>query len=217
LPAPQEATDDEEAGRFIETVLEAMQQDSELARLSEAVEEAFRQATKRWAVPDAANCRMIALYLMALHQNPRRPKKTVGHNEQTSKVVASGTTFLRHLEAERREIEVWVGFAQDAAAAWRPAVGWLREQRKLLDLIQETSCSIASMLRILSPAKREPIGQIAAVATQAWEEASSGRAAPRSTNPNAPLCRFVVAALKLIGQQRSAAEVSEVLRGRRRK
>jgi hypothetical protein len=42
-------------------------------------------------------------------------------------------------------------------------------------------------------------------------------ATARSYNPDDPLCRFVVAALTAIGQQRSAAEVSEVLRGRRRK
>ena len=210
---------DEEAARFFKRVQEAFQQDAELARLSEAVEEAFQQATKRWAVPDAANCRMVALYLIALHQNPRRPKKTVGHNEQTSKVVTSGKTFLRHLRAERREIEARVAFvdAQDAAAAWRPVIGWLRDQAKFLDLIDQTRCSIKSILRILSSAKREPIRQIAAVATQAWEEANNRRAPPRATNPNAPLCQFVVAALKLIGQQRSAAEVSEVLRSRRRK
>jgi hypothetical protein len=189
---------------------------AELARLSQQVEEAFRQATKKWDVPDAASCGMVALYLTALHQNPKRPKKAVGG--QTSKAVASGKTFLRHLESERRQIEASVAFVgQEAAAGGRPAVGWLREQQELLDRIHQISSSIEWLLPILSPPKRDPIRQIAEVAKQAWEEGNKGRAAPRSNNPDDPRCRFVVAALHLIGQERSAAEVSEVLRGRRRK
>jgi hypothetical protein len=62
---------------------------------------------------------------------------------------------------------------------------------------------------------RDPIRQIAACAQEAWEETNGGRA-PRSKNPDDPLCRFVEEAMKLIEQPCSAATVSAVLRNRRR-
>ena len=64
--------------------------------------------------------------------------------------------------------------------------------------------------------ERDPIRQIEAVATQAWQETNDGRA-PRSANPDDPLCKFIVETLAEIGQRTSANEVSDVLRGRRRK
>ena len=50
---------DEKSARLVKTVLEAIQQDPELVRLSQAVEEAFRQATTGWAVPDAAKVGLV--------------------------------------------------------------------------------------------------------------------------------------------------------------
>jgi hypothetical protein len=65
-------------------------------------------------------------------------------------------------------------------------------------------------------ANRDPIRLLASAAQQAWAEANDGRA-PRSKNPDDPLCRFLVEALAAANLKRSRAEISEVLRGRRRK
>jgi hypothetical protein len=162
---------------------------------------------------------MVALYLMALQQNPKRPKTPVGHKQQTSKLVTSGKAFLRHLEIEYRIEEASLAFAeQQAAAGWRPALGWLREQQELLDRIDRTRRSIECLLPSLVPhdSHRDPVRQVAECARQAWREANNGRA-PLSMNPDDPLCRFVLAALKLIKQEIAADTVSAVLRGRRRK
>lgn len=209
---------DEERAFLFKAALDAIEQDPELVRVSQGVEEAFRQATARphyksgkrrrlWTVPNAAGCRMVALYLMALHQNTKRPK---------TKVVVFGKAFLRHLKAERRDIEWWVCHA--SAPQVRVVACWLPGKQELLDRIDQTIQNIEWMLPRLEThnSYREPIRQIAACARQAWEDTNNERA-PSSKKPDAPLCLFVVAALRLIKQERAAELVSAVLRGRRRK
>jgi hypothetical protein len=150
---------------------------------------------------------MVALYLLGLRDNPRQ------HDEQP-KAVRYGTLFLRHLSAERRQVEYWIALYRQG----QPVEFWLRRDQELLEKIDQAQRSVEALLPVLSPKRdvRDPIRQVAAAAKQAWGDTNGGRA-PRSTNPDGPLCRFLAAALAKIGQERSAAEISEVLRGRRRK
>jgi hypothetical protein len=63
------------------------QMDEEHARLPKALEEILRQVTpNRFAVPTACGCARVAMYLMALYQNPKKLKP---------KVVKSGEDFQR--------------------------------------------------------------------------------------------------------------------------
>jgi hypothetical protein len=179
--------------------------------LTRAVEERFRQATRRFAVPSTDGCRMVATYLMALRYRDKDHEAPTGQ----TKVDRYARLFLHHLLAERRQIEKLISIASRG----NPALPWLREQQGILARIDETSRQIEWLLSDLLPIPnpfREPIRLLAARAQEAWAETNGGRA-PRSTNPDDPLCRFVVAALTAIDQQRSAAAVSEVLRGRQRK
>jgi hypothetical protein len=183
----------------------------EFTRFTQAVEEWFRQATSRFAVPSNDGCRMLATYLIML----RRLDK--GHDTRSgqTKIVRDGKRFLRSLAAEREQIEKLISLVSQG----RPARPWLLEQREILAQIDETHRHIVALLPALAQKpypERDPIRLLAARAKEAWKEVNGGRA-PRSYNPDDPLCRFVVAVLTAIGQQRSAAEVSEVLRGRRRK
>ena len=183
----------------------------EFTRLTQAVEEWFRQATSRFAVPSNDGCRMLATYVIMLRHLDKGQDTPSGQ----TKIVRDGKRFLRSLAAEREQIERLVSLTLQG----RPRRQWLLEQREILAQIDETHRHIVALLPALSPKpypERDPIRLLAARAKEAWKEANGGRA-PRSLNPDDPLCRFVVEALTAIGQQRSAAEVSEVLRGRRRK
>ena len=91
----------------------------EYDRLTQTVEEWFRQATKRFAVPSADGCRMVAFYLMAL----RHPEKDQKKPARQTKVVRHGKLFLHHLLAERRQIKKWISLASKG----RPALPWLQE------------------------------------------------------------------------------------------
>jgi hypothetical protein len=176
-------------------------------RLSKDVEVFFRQATNRFAVPTASGCATVAFYLLALRYTPQE------HHQQP-KTVRHGKLFLHHLLAERRRVEYWVALYSKG----EPVESWFRRDQELLKNIDQAQRSVEALLPALSPIRdvRDPIRQIAAVAADAWKEANDGRA-PRSTNPDDPLCKFVAAALEEIGQKLSPAAVSDVLRGRRRK
>jgi len=207
LPGQSKAGFDE-ARRIVELILV----DEELCRLAKAVEEIFREVSqrprKRYAVPTAADCAMVAIYLMALQQNPKKPE---------SKAVGSGEAFRRELEAERAEIAAMVSLAHSPQTRWVKE-DWLREQQELLDRIDQTLQNIEWMRPRLVPqdAYRDDIRQIAACAQQAWAETNNGRA-PKSRNPDDPLCQFTVAALRLIKHDRVAWTVSAVLYNKRRK
>jgi len=183
----------------------------ELARLTQRVEELFRQATKRFAVPSGSDCRTVAFYLMALRSHPEKFRKKPAAQ---TKATRYGKLFLHHLAAERTETAYWIALLRQG----RPVEIWLRRHQELLSRIDQMRHDIEALLPALTlPSdERDPIRVIAEVARAAWEETNSGRA-PRSTNPDDPLCRFVTAALAEIGQYHSAASVSAVLSGRRRK
>ena len=183
----------------------------ELARLSQRVEELFRQATTRFAVPSPSGCRGVAFYLMALRSNFEIfPKKPAEQKE----VIKCGRRFLRLLATEREEVAAW--FSQFPQA--RPVAGWFRRQQELLGRIDQMRQDIEALLPALTPQhdQRDPIREIARVAKATWEE-TNARGAPRSPNLDGPLCKFVVAALQEIGQHHNPASVAEVLRRRRRK
>jgi hypothetical protein len=180
-------------------------------RLSQRVEELFRQATKRFAVPSPSDCRAVAFHLMALRSHFETfPKEPAEQKE----VIKCGRRFLRLLAAEREEVAAW--FSQFPQA--RPVAGWFRRQQELLGQIERMRQDIQSLLRALTPQydQRDPIREIARVAKAAWKETNGG-CAPRSPNPDDPLCKFVQAALNEIGRHHSSASVAEVLRRRRRK
>jgi hypothetical protein len=181
----------------------------ELARLSQRVEELFRQATERFTVPSSSGCRMVAFYLMVLRSHletfPKKPAE---------EVIKCGRRFLRLLAAEREEVAAWFPHPSQA----RLVAGWFRKQQKLLGRIDRMRQDIESLLPALTEHDvRDPIHLVAAVAKQAWEETNPARGAPRSPNLDDPVCKFVVAAWQEIGQHHSSASVAEVLRGRRRK
>jgi hypothetical protein len=187
--------------------LEVTYLSDEHERLSKDVEVLFRQATSRFAVPTASGCAMVAFYLLGLRDTPQK------HDKQP-KAVRYGKLFLYHLSAERRQVEYWIALYSQG----QPVEFWFRRDQELLEKIDEAQRSVETLLPALSPKRdaRDPIRQVAAAAKQAWGETNGGRA-PRSTNPDGPLCRFLAGALAKIGQERSAAEISEVLRSRRRK
>jgi hypothetical protein len=183
----------------------------ELAYLTQRLEELFRQATKRFAVPSVDGCRMVAFYLASLRSHRKTP-----HKKSAGQTIASryGNLFLTHLAAEREKIACWIALAEQG----EPVKFWFQHYQELLCRIDQLRQDIETLLPalILPRDQRDPIRLIAKVAKAAWEGTNAGRA-PRSTNPDDPLCRFVLAALKEIGQHCSAASVSEVLRSRRRK
>lgn len=150
---------------------------------------------------------MVAFYLMALRSNHRK-------RHRKPEVVRSGELFLRYLAAERRQAEYWISLSSQG----QPVEHWFRKQQELLTQIDQTQHCIEALLPALWPEhdERDLVRQVATVAKAAWEETNSGRP-PRSTNPDDPLCRFVAVALAEIDQRISAAEVSEILRGRRRR
>jgi hypothetical protein len=155
---------------------------------------------------------MVAFYLMALRHRLDRAHKA---SHRQTNAVKHGKAFLRSLAAEQKQIEWSIACASQG----RPAIPWLREQQETLGRIDEAQNQISLLLPALSfdvDPDYEPIRLIAARAQEAWRETNGGRA-PRSANAKDPLCRFVVMALTAIGEVRSAAEVAEVLRGRRRK
>lgn len=179
----------------------------ELDRLTQVVEGLFQQATTRFAVPTALGCRMVALYLLGL-------RDTSQEKDKKPKSVRYGKLFLHHLLAERRQVEYWITLYSKG----QPVEFWSRRDQKLLERIDQTQRSVEALLPALSPKydERDPVRQIAAVATTAWQETNGGKA-PRGKNPDDPLCKFVVAALSEMGQRISPAEVSDILRGRRRR
>jgi len=180
----------------------------EFERLLPQVNAWFRQATSRFAPPPDKGCRMVAGYVMAF----RHPVDDISDTRKHA--IKHGKLFLRYVEPERRQIAAMVSFASRG----RPFGNWFDEAKETLYLIEEIQRHLAALLPPLSPrrdANRDPIRLLASVALQAWAEANDGRA-PRSKNPDAPLCRFLVGALAAVGQNRSPAEISEVLRGRRR-
>ena len=180
-------------------------------RLTERVEELFRQATKRFAAPSAGGCRSVGFYLMALrgHREMFQSKKF-----GQTKAIRYGKLFLHHLAAERREAANWVALAEQG----QPAEFWLRRYQEILCRIDQVRPDFEALLQVLRLPhdERDPVRLIAAIAKEAWGETNGGRA-PRSPNPDDPLCRFITGALAEIGQHHSAASVSAVLRGLRRK
>src|SRR6266404_4577271 len=95
----------------------------------------------------------------------------------------------------------------------------MQEYREMLFQIDETRRHIEALLPALSPkrdAKPDPIRKLASCAREAWAQTNGGNA-PRSTNPDGPLCRFLIPALAATSLNLSPAAISEVLRGRRRK
>jgi hypothetical protein len=174
------------------------------------VEELFQQATKLFAAPSTEGCGSVAFYLMAV-----RSHREISPNKPAGQTKASryGKLFLHHLAAERSEIASWIALLEQG----RPVKFWLRRYQELARQIDQIRHDIEALLPslMLPRDERDPVRLIAAVAKEAWEETNGGRS-PRS-NPDDPLCRFVTAALVEIGQHHSAASVSAVLRGRRRK
>jgi hypothetical protein len=183
----------------------------ELDRLTQRVEGLFRQATRRFAAPSADGCRSVAFYLMALRSHremfPNKPLRQ-------TKAIRYGKLFLHHLAAERQEPAYWIALSEQG----RPVKFWLRRYQELLCRIDRVRAEIETLLAALTLPRdeRDPIRVIAEAAKAAWKETNSGRT-PRSTNPEDPLCKFVVEALQEIGQYHRAASVSAVLSGRRRK
>jgi hypothetical protein len=182
----------------------------EFELLVQQVDRWFRRATRSFEAPSNAGCRMVAGYMMGF-RHPVEDKTP----DSRKQAIKYGKLFLHHIAPEYRQIEAMVSLASRG----QPFGNWIEEYREMLFRIEETRRHIEALLLALSPdrdAKRDPIRTIASAAQQAWAEVNDGRS-PISPNPEHPLCRFVVPALTAIGQQRSAAEVSEILRGRRRK
>jgi hypothetical protein len=182
----------------------------ELECLVRQVDGWFRQATARFEPPSDSGCRMVAFYLMVFRyplddETPDTRKQAINH----------GKAFLRYIEPERRQKEA----ALFLASRGRPPGNWMPEYREILFRIDETRRHLEALLPALSPkrdASLDPIRRLASVAKEAWAETNGGEA-PRSRNPDGPLCRFLIPALAAAGLSRSPAAISDVLRGRRRK
>jgi hypothetical protein len=131
------------------------------------------------------------------------------------KAIKHGKLFLRYIEPERRMIEGMVMLASRG----RPFGNWFEEYQTVLFQIDAARRHIEAVLPALSPkrdAKPDPIRRLASCAKEAWAETNGGRA-PRSTNPDDPLCRFLVPALAEIGLAITPRAISDILRGRRRR
>jgi hypothetical protein len=186
----------------------------EVDRLTQQVDLWFRQATtRRLKLPSDRSCRMVAGLLMALRHNrvdDKKPGSTGGSAHRYGKL------FLRHLTLERPKFG-----AMDILASQDPGLGeWFQEyQKEILFRIDETRRHIEALLPVLSPRRDaiwDPPRDLASAAQKAWADANDGRY-PRSTNPDDPLCRFLVPALAEIGLVITPRAISDILRGRRRK
>jgi hypothetical protein len=192
----------------IDPALEAWSE--ELDRLAQQVDRWFRQATSRFTAPSDSGCRMVAFYMVAF-----RDRVDDETRDTRKKAIKHGKLFLRYIEPERRMIEEMIMLASRG----RPVGNWLEEYQTVLFQIDEARRHIEAVLPALSPkrdAKPDPIRHLAAGAKEAWAETNDG-SYPRSTNPDDPLCRFLVPVLAEIGLAKSPAAISDILRGRRRK
>lgn len=182
----------------------------ELERLKRQVDGWFRQATASFEPPSADGCSMVAFYLMVFRyplddETPDTRKQAIKH----------GKLFLRYIEPERRQKEA----ALSLASRGRPLGNWMQEYREILFRIDEARRHLEALFPALSPkrdAKPDPIRRLASIAKEAWAETNGGKP-PRSTNPDGPLCRFLIPALAAAGLSLSPWAISDVLRGRRRK
>jgi hypothetical protein len=184
----------------------------ELEKLVPQVKRWFREATSKLTVPSDADCRAAAIYLIAF----RESAKSANNEQRDSRkdAIRYGKLFLKHIEPERRRIEKMIS----AASHGTPYGDWLPQYQDRLRRIEEIRGHMAVLLPALSPDldhKWDPIRKLASIAQEAWERANNGRS-PRSKNPDDPLCLFLVKALTAIGEGRSPAEITEVLRRRRR-
>lgn len=87
------------------------------------------------------------------------------------------------------------------------------------DLIDQTEKCVRAFLDVFTPPRRRsrnPARLIAVEAQKAWTSVP-GAKVPRSPKPEAPLCRFVAAALNLAGKNLSHDRVSDLLRERERR
>lgn len=181
-------------------------------RLTALVEEAFRRSTSRFRVPTEQGCRLVATYLVFL----THPITGKSGPSTPTKAVKYGKLFLKHLACERRQISRLLEISRTPGV--RSSLYWVDAWERALNHIDETRHNVELLLPIF-PQKKDldddPFRKIGSLAREAWSEANGGQA-PRATNPDSPLCRFVVAALEGIAKKHSPATVSEVLRGRRR-
>jgi hypothetical protein len=191
----------------LKTSLEKL--DYVLGQLAPQVVQWFQRATSQFKAPSDDACRSFAFYLLAFRDSA--DDKEPDHRKEA---IRYGRLFLHHIKPERRHIERMIS----AASRGTPFGDWLQQYQDMLSRIDEIQRHMDELLPALSPkqdAKPDVIRKLASVAQEAWAGANEGRY-PRSTNPNDPLCRFLVEALKAIGQERTPAAISKVLKGLRR-
>jgi len=115
-------------------------------------------------------------------------RETKDQEAEDRKLVQHGRTFLKAFAAVRSR--------------------WPKENPEWTRLANEIE-------DLLSFFDHEEIYIIARWAQDAWAEANNGKY-PRSSEPDAPLCKFVAAVLAEAGIDLSSSAVSAVLQGKRR-
>lgn len=165
--------------------------------------------------PSASECFGIAtaLYTVKAAQKPRKTSLPA--------TIKHGRLFLRHLPAVRRDWE-------DAAQMFKLDVDGIETVQdqanfqnfsSVIDLIDHTERLVQSLLDTCTlprPPSPNPATFIATKVQAAWRRVK-GAKIPRSDGPDDPLCRFVTAAMGLIGKNLSPHSVSGLLRNRRPK
>ena len=168
--------------------------------------------TSQYAVnppPSDDACLSVAFYLLAFRDDDEDKKP-----DNRNKAIRHGNLFLKHIKTDRRHIERMIS----AASRGTPFGDWLQRYQDMIwriDEIQKHMAALIPALSVQQGVKPDVIRKLASVAQEAWAAANSGRY-PRSVNPDDPLCQFLVKAMEAIRQDRRAATISEVLRGRRR-
>jgi hypothetical protein len=200
----------------------------------ETIQALFKKAwPKGKKHPDLCACAYVATTLNAVAgvKRLRRPGelgRLAGARKDLSEAKQASNKLLRNLSALRKRIEagMWTleGLGDDGP--FHQANAKMAEQLAAIDQVHLTvEAMFAAIERPPTLADRSAVA-IKEAAQEAWGRTNSEPSksifrpptngkAPRSVNPDDPLTLFVVAAFGEIGVNRSAADVSNDLRGMR--
>jgi hypothetical protein len=177
----------------------------DIENLALKVAEWRREATTEFDPPSPSGCGMVAFYLLLL-----RDSRTSSRQGRTATYAKN---LLRRLSGENESVSAYI----DLMLSGDPSPKRLREAQEFRARVREAGQAIEHLLPLLSRKRDpelDPIRRLAAVMREAWAESNNGDS-PQSNNPDGPVCRFLDKALE--GHPHpTPAQISEILRGRRR-
>jgi hypothetical protein len=185
-------------------------------RLAGRVQQHFRAAVRRgYRTPDIEDCLVIAGGLSSINRNSENDRHFLRLQQHghafLRKLVAIQPLFsaesAKHIARTAKEIRL-LGFDDTPVLA---VLG--QDAQAMAERIARLAEEIRDLLSKLD--HKDEIRIFAFLAQLAWEKANEGRY-PRSTEPKAPMCKFIAAALGETGMEVSISTISAVLQGRRR-